>query len=105
MKNSATFVPDNLIDRHMALRLNLKKLLQVRGVTQLQLAKMAGLTEANINRICTGKASPKNDTLAKIADALGVEMYELYEAPDEQMIFCPHCGGAIKVTAVERKKK
>lgn len=81
----------------MALKLNLRRTMHIANVTQMELSAKTGLTQANISAIVLGKASPRNATLSKIADALGMEIHELYDAPDEQTIYCPHCGGIIKI--------
>ena len=41
------------------------------GITQKQLAKKSGLTQANISNIEKGVSRPTIDSLKKIADALG----------------------------------
>ena len=56
------------------------KLLQLRRgrfLTQLELAQMAGVTEATINRIEKGHNKPTFQTIKKLARALGVEPNEL----------------------------
>lgn len=45
-----------------------------RGMTQQQLADMAGLAQQNIARVETGRYSSRLDTLAVIAEALGCEV-------------------------------
>lgn len=49
-----------------------------RGLTQERLAFEAGLNRAYIGYIERGERKPSLETLAKIADALGVELYELF---------------------------
>lgn len=41
------------------------------GITQKQLAKMSGLTQANISNIEKGISRPTIDSLKRIADAVG----------------------------------
>ena len=43
---------------------------KARGMTQQQLADMAGLAQQNLARVETGRYSSRLDTLAAIADAL-----------------------------------
>lgn len=53
---------------------------QAKGMTQEQLAAATGVHRVTIARIETGEASPKAETLKRLADALGVPMDDLMEA-------------------------
>lgn len=48
-----------------------------RGLSQLQLAKMCGVTQQFIQRIEKGKVTPSIKSAMKIAEALGVTVDEL----------------------------
>ena len=48
-----------------------------KGMTQQQVADSIGVTYQNISQYERGLRTPKNETLIKIADALGVSVYEL----------------------------
>ncbi len=52
-----------------------------RGITQKQLAEMAGLKQSAVARLESMKATPQIDTLFKILEPLG---YTLAIVPDEQ---------------------
>lgn len=45
-----------------------------RGLTQEQLAERTGIDQAEISRIERGAGNPTEDTLARIAQALGAEL-------------------------------
>ena len=63
----------------------LAKTRKERGLNQEQLAKMAGTTQQNISRYENGTRDPKANTLAKMAQALGVSIsYLLGITEDEQ---------------------
>ena len=47
---------------------------KARGMTQQQLADMAGLAQQNLARVETGRYSSRLDTLAAIAEALGCQL-------------------------------
>jgi transcriptional regulator with XRE-family HTH domain len=47
---------------------------KARGMTQQQLADMAGLAQQNLARVETGRYSSRLDTLAAIAEALGCQV-------------------------------
>jgi transcriptional regulator with XRE-family HTH domain len=62
------------------------------GVSQVQLAGLAGMDPATLNRIEQGKANPNLKTIERLADALGVEVADffpkaqdpLFEAVDQR---------------------
>jgi DNA-binding XRE family transcriptional regulator len=46
---------------------------RVRGLTQQQLADLAGIDQADVSKIERGRKSPTIDTYARLASALGME--------------------------------
>lgn len=56
---------------------NAKRLRHSRDLTQAQVAKKAGISVPTYSKIESGKASPRMDTLYKVASALGVGVHEL----------------------------
>lgn len=63
----------------MEAREKIKKHISELGMTQTELAKLCGLTFATINRVLNGKQELKQNTLAKIADALDIPVNDLIE--------------------------
>ena len=62
-------------------REKLKKLREARGLTQYELAKIAGISVVTLNKIeSSDLAKPFSKTLDKIAQALGVGIEELSES-------------------------
>lgn len=58
---------------------NLRQLREAAGLTQFELAVKSGVTPATIGHIETGHvASPRHDTAARIATALGVRPEEIW---------------------------
>ncbi len=55
-----------------------RHLRRAQGVTQRELAKRAGISRATLARIEGETATPDLSTLAKLADALGVEVGDLF---------------------------
>lgn len=49
---------------------NLKKVLPIEGVTQVELAKASGLSEGTINKIYNGKRTPAPTSMFKILKGL-----------------------------------
>lgn len=77
--------------------LRIKELSKQKGVALNLLAEKVGISATSLSCIITGKQKPSLDTLEKIASALGVSVSELFDAPKEGVINCPHCGKEIKL--------
>ncbi len=73
--------------------LRIKEILKKKGMTQKDLAKLLSVTDVTISKILSG--SPNVSTLERVADALGVEVAELF-APSRNVIRCPHCGALLE---------
>ncbi len=59
----------------------LKEWREYRGLTQVELAELAGVPQSTVSQAETGKRSPHPGTARKFAEALGVEVEELTRAP------------------------
>ncbi len=57
----------------------IKKARKKAGITQQELAKKLGTTPQNLSQYEKGKRQPKKETLEKIADALDVNVWDLYD--------------------------
>ena len=78
--------------------MRIKEIIKEKGCTQAQFAEKLGISLSALNQQMTGK--PSLSTLEKIAEALGVEIWELFISPKEfptQGLKCPHCGKPIKI--------
>jgi transcriptional regulator with XRE-family HTH domain len=64
------------------MRLRLKELREEQHLTQTQLAVRANKSPVTINQIETGIRNPSLKTLEELADALGVEVTDLFERVD-----------------------
>lgn len=75
--------------------LRIKELCREKGITQAQLADKLGIQPVSFSQaIARNKFSI--DRLADIADALGVEIPDLFRN-DSDVIICPYCGKKIKI--------
>ena len=77
--------------------MNIEVLLQERGLKKSELAKMMGVNRQNINSLLN---NPTLATIEKIANALGVETWELFKSKEEMnsnTIICPKCGARFKL--------
>ena len=77
------------------MKLRIKEVCQMRNTTQKELAEKLGVSEVTLSRAASGSTSLS--LLEKIAGVLGVEVSELFAAPKEGVIHCPHCGKLIRV--------
>ncbi len=57
----------------------LKKLREEKGLSQAELAKMAGVSQTAISDVETGNKMPKLDTAMKICKALNVKLMDVVE--------------------------
>lgn len=73
----------------------IKELIREKGYTQQQFADKLGINRVTLNYHLNGK--PSYPTLENIAEALGVEMWELFTTREEVLakspgeITCPYC--------------
>lgn len=79
--------------------LRVKEILKAKGMTAKELAKLLNVSEGSLSLTIKDGANPSMQTLEKIANALGVPVSELFEAPKEGVITCPHCGKQITIEA------
>lgn len=84
--------------------MRIKELIKEKGYTQKEFAEKLGMTTVGLAQIIAGK--PSYTTLEKIADALGVEVWELLISKEEVVgkndtvsLTCPHCGKSINIKA------
>lgn len=62
----------------------LKALRETSGDSQKSLAVRAGISEYALNLIEVGKSKPRNSTIKKLADALGVSVGAIAQADRER---------------------
>lgn len=80
--------------------MNIDKLLIEKGMTKAMLAERMGILPQNVN---ANLKNPKEDTIRNIAEALGVEPWELFASKsdiiekDKDSITCPKCGTIFKM--------
>jgi len=58
----------------------IKKIREAKGLSQKEVALSCKMDMGNYSRIENGKTDPSFNTVVKIAKALGVELYELFNA-------------------------
>ena len=85
------------------MELRIKEIVKEKGITLNELADRVEITQVSISRIVNAVAKPSLTTLEKIANALDVQVYELFNnAPridkEHRDIVCPHCNTPIEIT-------
>ena len=74
------------IEAEKPLKLFISEWRDRRGLSQDALAERVGTTKASISRWETGKRDITGESLAAIADALGLQPVQLFRHPDEQSL-------------------
>lgn len=77
--------------------MRIKDVCREKGITVSQLAEKMGIKQESLSRTING--NPTLETLEKIANALEVDITELFEQPkhDTAQLTCPHCGKPIEI--------
>lgn len=75
--------------------IRVKEIIKAKGMTAKELAGKIGITEGALSQSIKEGANPSLKTLTSIANALNVEVSELFSPPSEGVITCPHCGKQI----------
>lgn len=97
------------------MKLRIKEIMQEKGVTSASLSTMIGIHKVSVSNIINGKLNPSAETLEKIAEALGVEMWELFKSKSEiveeiaeekkNTVPCPYCGRDINVSLLRKEEE
>lgn len=73
-----------------------------KGTTLSKLAEQINITQPNMSLLSNGKTWPKEETLDKIAEVLGIEVYQLFLDPEKFAGHsgehtCPYCGKHLEI--------
>lgn len=79
----------------------IKEIIKDKGMTVNDLADALGVSRQALSKQMQGKMLV--ETAERIADALGVPLWQLFASPDDvrkenENLVCPHCGKPIKIT-------
>lgn len=78
--------------------LQLKRILKEKGVTSIVLSERLNVSKATISYWLNGKVFPPAEMLERIAEALNIEVWELfYNNTSSQTINCPACGAKLHI--------
>lgn len=80
----------------MNIKNNVKRLAASRNMKLIDVAKAMGIVPQRLNSILTGQASLAS--LQAVADAIGVELYEIFKDTEATPLICPHCGHTLHIS-------
>lgn len=95
--------------KESTLILNIKEHLKASGKTAKELAEAVGISRVTASNIINNKTAPSLETLQRIAEALGVPLWQLFASPEEVAastpqesgqgvrLVCPHCGKPLRI--------
>lgn len=75
--------------------MRVKELIKEKGYTQQEFADKLGMSRVGLSQIINGK--PSYQTMEKLAEALGVELVELFNPPKNTELHCPNCGVTLEL--------
>lgn len=81
------------------MKLRIKEVCSLKGITQKELAEKIGTTEVTLSRAGAGNTSL--DMVEKIASALGVDIAELFAPSNGNRVICPKCGALLEIIVKE----
>ena len=80
------------------IELRIKDLCKEKGIGVAELAEKVGMSRVSIGNFIARRQWPSSEAIRKIAEALGVEVYELFKPGGTAKLVCPHCGKPLEVT-------
>lgn len=75
--------------------LSIKKAILKKGLTSKEVANKMGISAVGLSQHING--NPTVDVLSRIADAIGCDVSELFEHPEQTSLKCPNCGVDLNV--------
>ena len=75
----------------------LRQILHEKGISIVQLSKMSGISSSNLSNYMNGKISPTLETLYKIAEALNVDITELFKKREDIVLLAKYNGKTIEI--------
>lgn len=83
------------------MRLRIKEVIKDKGLSVQEVADRMGITRVGLSQHING--NPSVEVVGRIAEALGVEMWELFASKEEivskdkNTIICPKCGAKFEL--------
>lgn len=80
------------------MELRLKEILKEKRLTLNGLSEKTGISASNLSNYCSGNISPTLETLQKIANALNVDVTELFKEKNPIKFFIEYNGEKYRLT-------
>ena len=77
--------------------LRIKEVIKERGLTVASIAEKMGISPPSLSQVING--NPTASMLERVAEAIGVPITELFEAPAAGNFKCPNCGASLRLSA------
>ena len=74
------------------MELRLKDIINERGITLKDFSLMSGISQSNLSNYLNGNISPTLETLKRIANALDIEIVDLFKEKDELELYVKRNG-------------
>lgn len=94
-------LPQNTFYYIKSMKERVKNLLKERGMTAKELASKMNISEGALSLSLSG--NPTLSRLQEIAQALGVEVGDLFVSPSN-VLTCPKCGARLQLTEVKENE-
>lgn len=75
----------------------LREILKERQITIGQFAEMSGISQSNLSNYMMGKVSPTLETLNRIAEALGIDIANLFRKEEDVVLVVKYGGKNIEL--------
>lgn len=75
----------------------LREILKERQITIGQFAEMSGISQSNLSNYMMGKVSPTLETLNRIAEALGIDIANLFRKEEDVVLVVKYGGKTIEL--------
>lgn len=105
------YICKNIYNLLHNMKYRIKEICDEKGIKVNSIIGTVGITLPALYNIVNGKMSPKMETLAKIAEALNVPLWQLFVSPEEVrketsmsgFYVCPKCGAKLDIELKEFK--
>lgn len=88
--------------------LRIKEVMTEKKIASKSIVEALGINKVTVSNIVNGKTNPSLETVQRIADVLGIPMWQLFTSPEEAAqkahlthspdMCCPYCGKPLQVT-------
>ncbi len=77
--------------------LRVKEILKEKGITGREFSIKIGMTEVGFYKMLSDSGNPPLKRLQEIAEALDLEIYDLFDKQSNNTLHCPNCGAELEL--------